>query len=154
MTPAQLAKREPDTHFPGRHPEYGGLNWGVQFSSHWSDYNVNHGLSGSHDTEPPRRFDGQEIPEDLPLWSCDQPTAALADTVWAAREQINAALRQRAIGTGDCTPAPLTGLAAMIFPTWKRFGIRIAVTVTDTTFTIRPYDNPKDFEPFTIERTT
>lgn len=134
---------------PGAHPIYGGLNWGYSRSEHWGDWNVNHGYYGSHSIGPDGRrlFDGQPIPNDLALWTCDQPDRARARRTWAARDAISTELAERGLGVAGSVARMLPPL----LPDSHGTGIRIRVTFHGPrAIQVAPFDWPDDFFTFEV----
>jgi len=128
-----IPKRYTDRGDSGRHPVYGGLNWGVHYSEYWQDYQVNHGYYGSSDHVNGQDFiDNEPVPADVVRWTCDQKNETTAVLVWQHRDLITQKLHELGFSV--------------------RKGVRVSVKPDPETrtMTVAPYDYPKDFVPFTI----
>lgn len=132
---ARVAAPDTDRGDTGRHPVYGGLNWGVRYQEFWNDYQVNHGYYGAIDsTEEGVYIDYSDVPlaDNEVRWTSDQADESDAVTVWQYRARITQALRDRDFSA--------------------RRSVRIRAEVEQDAIRVSPYDRASDFEPFVIPR--
>ena len=137
-TLVRLASESPDEHFPGTHPAFPGKTWGIVWPSHWGTFDVNHGyftgyqqgLNGSYFFGKDSAGNPVPIPEDTVAWHAQDFDPEDAETVWAHRDDITAALLERGLG--------------------GQRRARVTISVEKDGLHVSPFDYHDEFEPVVV----